>query len=263
MAKSRPPIPPLFATKKEAILASLAVPDSSYTDLSPKGSVDEAIKSLIDRINSLEGIVTTSSCSGRISVFLEGSSKAASRDESIRTVEEDEVFSSQSKEQTAVPGGKGMGAAINAGFRESGVQSLKNLDDPNAFPMVAIRSSGLALESIVGYMSGEDGSDQCVHAVVGENYLRMMMKLANERFKTNTERIHRFEEDLFQRDKESPAIWEDKKTRQARKRAEGLKVQEAQLVGQVRGETGASQVSNHHADEDFVYTLCDSLPDLA
>lgn len=66
------PIPPSFARRKEAILAQLAVPDEEYTDLSPKGTVDAGIRDLIDEINGLDGLVTTSSCAGRVSVFLEG-----------------------------------------------------------------------------------------------------------------------------------------------------------------------------------------------
>src|ERR1700761_4734705 len=61
-----------FAKKKQTILASLSVPHGSYTDLSPKGLVDAGIRELIDEINSLPGLVTTSSCAGRLSVFLEG-----------------------------------------------------------------------------------------------------------------------------------------------------------------------------------------------
>lgn len=66
------PIPPSFARRKKAILAQLAVPDDEYTDLSPKGTVDAGIRDLIDEINGLDGLVTTSSCAGRVSVFLEG-----------------------------------------------------------------------------------------------------------------------------------------------------------------------------------------------
>ena len=43
-------IPPSFTTEKSAILASLSAPPSTYTDLSPKGTVDEAIKP-VDRPN--------------------------------------------------------------------------------------------------------------------------------------------------------------------------------------------------------------------
>lgn len=65
-------LPAPFLAKKQNILSALATPSSSYTDRSPKGSVDDGIRDLIDRINRLEGIVTTSSCAGRISVFLQG-----------------------------------------------------------------------------------------------------------------------------------------------------------------------------------------------
>ena len=61
-----------FQVKKEKILHDLAVPDEEYSDLSPKGSVDLNIRPLIRDINGLPGLVTTSSCAGRISVFLEG-----------------------------------------------------------------------------------------------------------------------------------------------------------------------------------------------
>lgn len=69
---SKTPLPPSFLSKKQKILAQLAVPITEYDDLSPKGSIDEGIRDLIDEINACEGFVTTSSCAGRISVFAEG-----------------------------------------------------------------------------------------------------------------------------------------------------------------------------------------------
>lgn len=121
-----------------------------------------------------------------------------------------------------------LAAAINAGFRESGVQSLKNLDDAKAFPMVAIRSSGLALGSVVGRMFEENESNDVeVHPVISEEYLGMLIQLANERFKTNAERIKRFEEDLFRGEAGSgEEAWEDSKSRQERKKVEGLRRQQ-------------------------------------
>ncbi|KAI1322644.1 methyltransferase TYW3-domain-containing protein [Xylariaceae sp. FL0255] len=76
--KPRPPPPqlpappPSFTRRKEQILAALAVPDAEYTDASPKGSVDVGIRELIADINGIDGFVTTSSCAGRVSVFVEG-----------------------------------------------------------------------------------------------------------------------------------------------------------------------------------------------
>lgn len=80
-AAATAPIPPSFARRKEAILAQLAVPDDEYTDLSPKGTVDAGIRDLIDEINGIDGLVTTSSCAGRVSVFLEGRRAGRGADE--------------------------------------------------------------------------------------------------------------------------------------------------------------------------------------
>ena len=54
-----------FEASKRALLQELA----AGHDLSPKGSIDVPIRPLVDFINSIDGLVTTSSCSGRISVF--------------------------------------------------------------------------------------------------------------------------------------------------------------------------------------------------
>jgi tRNA wybutosine-synthesizing protein 3 len=65
-------LPPSFLRRKALILSQLSVPADQYDDLSPKGSVDEGIRGLIEGINAGEGWVTTSSCAGRMSVFVEG-----------------------------------------------------------------------------------------------------------------------------------------------------------------------------------------------
>ncbi|KAF9879569.1 tRNA wybutosine-synthesizing protein [Colletotrichum karsti] len=71
--KPQLPAPPAaFTTRKHKILEQLSVPDAEYTDASPKGSVDVGIRELIDELNAVDGFVTTSSCAGRVSVFLEG-----------------------------------------------------------------------------------------------------------------------------------------------------------------------------------------------
>jgi tRNA wybutosine-synthesizing protein 3 len=89
-----------FEARKQNILTQLETPDSEYHDLSPKGSVDEPIRNLIDEINTVEGLVTTSSCSGRISVFLEG-----------RKPGSEGALAEETTEPRAGPGGKGGGGA--------------------------------------------------------------------------------------------------------------------------------------------------------
>ncbi|KAL8644038.1 MAG: hypothetical protein Q9210_007451 [Variospora velana] len=133
-----------------------------------------------------------------------------------------------------------LSAAISAGFRESGVQSLKNLTDPNALPMVAVRSAGLGFESTIGVVregapasdgltNGEPGKEQqeeVVMALVDEQYLEMLVEIANERFVANTERIRRFEKLLFKASNRKDDEWEEKDARQDRKRKEGLRRKE-------------------------------------
>lgn len=65
-----------FTTKRTAILNALSQPQDDYTDASPKGSVDDQIRGLIEQINSHDTCVTTSSCAGRIAVFLEAGAGA-------------------------------------------------------------------------------------------------------------------------------------------------------------------------------------------
>ena len=62
-----------FADRKARILAEI--------DRSPKGSWDARIVALLNWINDQPGIVTTSSCSGRVALYrspAEGSQKAGS-----------------------------------------------------------------------------------------------------------------------------------------------------------------------------------------
>lgn len=108
--------------------------------------------------------------------------------------------------------------------------------------MVAVRSAGLAFESVIGVVRGrsvlppgtlrsdEDGQRQgedIIEALVSEEYLEMLVGIANERFEANTERIRRFEAVVFGgMEKKILNDWEDKQTRQERKKAEGLKRRE-------------------------------------
>jgi tRNA wybutosine-synthesizing protein 3 len=295
-------IPASFTRTKKQILANLSVPQNEYFDKSPKGSVDEGVKDLIDEINAYEGLVTTSSCAGRISVFLEGEKRRG---------QADTPSTESSGTERTTSGGKGGGsflftsheplssgciansltetfklklvpredlgsshfssnsrmirfsfepmilhvmaaslrhaqpllaAAINAGFRESGVQSLRSLDDPEACPMVAVRTAGLGVEAIIGHAGWPDeleieyqrpeGSELYAseyEALVTEEYLGILVGIANERFEANKHKILRFRTCLreaiaMQLKKEHEAeAWEDTETRRQRKRAEGLR----------------------------------------
>ncbi|KAK2057274.1 hypothetical protein LY76DRAFT_111780 [Colletotrichum caudatum] len=349
-----PPPPGSFATRKHKILEQLSVPDAEYTDASPKGSVDVGIRELIDELNALDGFVTTSSCAGRVSVFLEGRRAASSSTTTVvpayvpagpatpaeprsqpaaQTGDEDDddsIINSGSAITTiAGPGGKGGGGtwlfvshdpvpeshdgddemlrrlglvddkeaashrlagesgspqpgrrrkrlihfkfepmilhvltaslahaqlllkcAFAAGFRESGALNLlpavaptapqdgSSLSSPPVTPMVGVRTMGLALESLVGYVDDDDDdSDEARRCTVSAGYLRDLMQIANERFAENAARIARFRAALREalaglppKLGEGGAAWEDAAARRERKRAEGLRRKEEMLA---------------------------------
>ncbi|GMM36405.1 tRNA methyltransferase [Saccharomycopsis crataegensis] len=62
-----------FLQKKAAILESIKENSPDSPDASPKGTIDILCMPIINLINSSPNMVTTSTCSGRVSVFLEGS----------------------------------------------------------------------------------------------------------------------------------------------------------------------------------------------
>lgn len=99
--------PPSFVAKKAKILAELSTPTDVYSDASPKGSVDAAIIPLINNLNNLENYVTTSSCAGRISVFLEGEKAKDGHVDEGATI--DIEGAAAPKTTTAGVGGKGGG----------------------------------------------------------------------------------------------------------------------------------------------------------
>jgi tRNA wybutosine-synthesizing protein 3 len=86
--------------------------------------------------------------------------------------------------------------------------------------MVAVRSMGLAFDSIIGYQD----SDGVAVSFVDETYLARLVQVGNERFETNSERIGRFRSYLLK--EYSPNAenrsWEDAAERRQRKRLEGL-----------------------------------------
>lgn len=130
-----------------------------------------------------------------------------------------------------------LSAASNSGFRESGLQSLNCLQDSidGPSPIAAVRTSGLSLESIIGYCDeeGNDSNEPVVRSLVSEEYLQMLVAISNERFGVNTERKERFRTHLLglcaksqEKGRGKKAGWEDAEARRARKRAEGLKRRE-------------------------------------
>lgn len=125
-----------FEVKKRKILEQLDAPEDEYQDLSPKGSVDEPIRSLIGDINRLNGLVTTSSCSGRISVFLEGRKDS----EGTKSPPETDV-------PRAGPGGKG-GGGLWLSLTHSPVEVPKDATTSHFMAKFGLEKTGETTPSI-------------------------------------------------------------------------------------------------------------------
>lgn len=256
-----------FRSKKQSILAALQRPYQDYEDLSPKGNVDEEIRELIEEINSLPDYVTTSSCAGRVAVYLEGEGKSAG--EAARDGEQEGMQSSANgpvNPKSGKGGGKWLfnshqpveieslsapgslfaklglpstaeiafpqatsaarfvhlkfepmilhvlagsaesaqtmlGAGMAAGFRESGTSGIVDSKGHPSAPMVAIRSSGLAMDCIIGFQPSSITNDHTraphVQPMVSEDYLRTVIVVVNNRFKQNILRKERFRQSML------------------------------------------------------------------
>lgn len=158
---------------------------------------------------------------------------------------------------------------LQAGFRESGAINLlplpstasssssshNNSQAAAATPIVAIRSMGLGLESLIGRET-----NGIKHCTVSGDYLKALIRIANERFGDNAKRIERFRTYLREAlsspkrerkkvgDGEVGVQWEDAETRKERKRAEGLK--RAEEVRKMREELEQEQREREHEDEN-------------
>ncbi len=144
---------------------------------------------------------------------------------------------------------------LQAGFRESGAVSLTGHGRHEANPVVAIRSSGLGLESLLGVIEA-DGTRRCT---VSSGYLGSLVRVANERFAENRARRERFMEAVdcafhsLPRTTRRGAEWEDTQARRERKRREGLERQ-SQLResrgGGVSGGDGSGGTVEDDGDDD-------------
>jgi tRNA wybutosine-synthesizing protein 3 len=111
---------------------------------------------------------------------------------------------------------------LHAGFRESGAINVAASPAEAAMPLVAIRSQGLAFDSMVGIQ--ELGQRR---SLVSPEYQDHILAIANERFDENTKRIERFRRAFLEavsgpNKGRKDGEWEDDAVRRERKRAEGL-----------------------------------------
>lgn len=235
-----------FDKTKADIIASLGV-----VDYSPKGSIDKNIIPVIEAVNSHDGIVTTSSCAGRVSVFVEGDKskqqKVGGKGEGghwlftthdasdlvpqwrkgldeYRTVEpvdpkapkryvlyKFEPFILHIKCRNFDVAKKLFSLALFCGFRESGIGSNNN---------VAIRTS-MRIDAPLGYLENDR-----IHRIASDEYIAELDRMALDMFEKNTKRIAVFSEHMQSFSVPPPKHIATRKEKAEKDRLAGLKRQQ-------------------------------------
>lgn len=235
-----------FDKTKADILADLGV-----VDYSPKGSIDSSILPVIALVNAQPDLVTTSSCAGRVSVFVEGDKsgkhKIGGKGEgghwlftthsadglvpqwrcgldAYRTVEpvdalaprryvlyKFEPFILHIKCRDFEAARQLFSVALFCGFRESGIGSNNN---------VAIRTS-MRIDAPLGFLDGDK-----IHRLASDEYIAELDELARELFAKNTQRIEAFAEQIKQFAVSRPQHVATREEKAQRDRELGLRRQE-------------------------------------
>lgn len=255
-----------FDRQKADILASLGV-----VDYSPKGSVDKEIVPLINLVNENPDLVTTSSCAGRVSIFIEGHKsriggkgdggswlffthdpkelrgwaqglseykhpEPVSPEETRRYVlYKFEPFILHVKCRTHETARRLASLALRTGFRETGIGPNDN---------VAIRIS-MRVDAPIGWLEGYR-----IRTIASREYVQELDRLALELFDKNaakianlTEQIKSFRAETIMTPKET------KEQRASRKRAEGLAHQQ-----EVRSRIDKrKEIGTYVVDDPFVF----------
>lgn len=241
-----------FDQKKSYILQEIA---SSVLDASPKGTIDEPCWPIIQTINSHPDMVTTSSCSGRVSVFLEGvkQSDAVNRSIGAKGHEGRWLFVSHDPKELS-----GWYNRMNFEYVSSGFQigastryilfkfeplilhvKCRNTIMANRVYQAAMacgfRESGIGTNDIVGIRISIKldipigyFDNQIFKIMVSEEYLQLVTKLAEDRFAENFRKLQQLErsmESLRVLSAEASSHIETKEERRERKRKEGLERQ--------------------------------------
>lgn len=167
--------------------------------------VDIDVIPLIDHINSLENFYTTSSCSGRISIFCHVGSKLkdfavkkwhskVSFDDVMHVInsamdsqkngaiwfrQESSIFHIVSKDLDGAI--KVLDIALKSGYKYSGISVLKE-----GRYMVEVLST-----ERVDAPVAKDGE-----LIVDENYIKFLIELANDKFEIGQKKLEKFEKEI-------------------------------------------------------------------
>ncbi|KAF3987226.1 hypothetical protein FT663_04047 [Candidozyma haemuli var. vulneris] len=234
-----------FNQKKASILQEIGGNSSDSPDASPKGTIDSLCLPIIEVINSHPDMVTTSSCSGRVSVFLEGIKKESQigakgnegrwlfvthhpedlpqwhkkldlKYEEPQSMEDSQryiLFKFEPlilhvKCRDLATSNLLYSTAMGCGFRESGIGSNN---------IVGIRTS-IKLDVPIGCLDGEQ-----LVSFVSESYLELITKLSLDRFTENFKKMDTLKNAITSMGQAKvPDAKETKEERRIRKMKEGM-----------------------------------------
>lgn len=251
-----------FDQKKASILSEIGATDAANPDALPKGTIDEGCRALMGVINADRDMVTTSSCSGRVSVFLEGIKEGAQ----IGAKGHDGrwIFVTHTKAELAgwfdrvplqfVADAAAVAAAAADGARARYILykfeplilhvKCRLAHSANRLYTAAMgcgfRESGIGTNHVVAIRTSirldvpigqMDATGQLV-AFVGREYLRVVTRLSEDRFDENERKIKALEVAIAHMlalvgGETETREAETREARQQRKRREGLARQEA------------------------------------
>lgn len=245
-----------FQQKKEHILNEISFTNEGSPDASPKGSLDLKCWPIISLINSKKNMVTTSSCSGRVSVYLQGRklqssttfNKGAKGNEGgwlFITHDPDNVrnwsrnlnfkqINHKSIEDVSISDSRHILYKFEPFILHVKCKSLDTAGSLYTAAMntgfresgigtnfnVAIRTS-IRLDVPIGYY---DPSDETLWLYVSQEYLAFLDKLSVERFRENFTKMNLLYKAIEQLDDTDSRVdtRETKEQRRERKRREGL-----------------------------------------
>lgn len=233
-----------FEQKKASILKEISLNSEDNKDASPKGTIDVRCLPIIETINNHLDLVTTSLCSGRVAIFLEGEKvnnqigakgngghwlfvthdpetldnwyKTLNFKHDLPPVAENSIRYILFKFEPLVLHVKCRDAetarlllttAVGCGFRDSGI---------NVNNIVSIKIS-IKLDLPVGYLHGEEHV-----AIVPEQYLEFLTQLSHERFRANFRKMDQLREAISTMGRVSDFRKESKEARRERLIAEGM-----------------------------------------
>lgn len=185
-----------FDLQKKLCLEKLYKPDKSR-----KGDVDKPIIKLIDQINSLDDYYTTSSCSGRIYLLTEADEKPDVKwlyvsHEKVNVKNIINVLKEKLPNQRIWLRQENMILHV----------ACRTIDDANIMLKIArdigFRRSGIIADSniIIVEICSTEKMDVPISdkgkLLVDENYIRFIVKIANEKFSKGRNKLNKFEEEV-------------------------------------------------------------------